>query len=213
MRTLEHQGNIGVTMSKKWNKRQKELFDVASELFAQKGYHNVAVKEIVAVLGISQAQFYYYYESKEAMLSAIFDFYEENRNKSLPTLESIMRHVGTEHPHATLSRTIAIYPVRTLPTMAKALRIANSLSTVDERAGAIMESVLTVAGNFARPILRKMIDMDLIEAIDVDHFTLLLDCYCFSAAVRHYEDKRIETPDYVAGMQLLFQLVRVKEKP
>jgi AcrR family transcriptional regulator len=53
--------------------RRRELIEIAEKLFLERGYENVTVSDIVRTAGVAQGTFYYYFESKEAMLSAITD--------------------------------------------------------------------------------------------------------------------------------------------
>jgi len=53
--------------------RRQELIDIAEKLFVERGYENVAVSEIVKAAHVAQGTFYWYFESKEAILAAIND--------------------------------------------------------------------------------------------------------------------------------------------
>lgn len=199
-------------MAVDYEDRKKQIFDVALGLFAKNGYNSVSVRQIAPAVGLHPATLYHYYSSKEEILTEIFERYDTLRWSNLPHLSKLLKLVETEPPHEVLAQTIAVYPAEILPFMSSALRIANSMSTVDERASEIMDSLMNTAGDYARPLLRRMLELDLIEPIDIDNFALVFNCFCFSAAVRHYEDKRIANENYAAGLKLIFQLVKVKEK-
>jgi AcrR family transcriptional regulator len=53
--------------------RRQELIDIAEKLFVERGYENVAVSDIVKAAHVAQGTFYWYFESKEAILEAITD--------------------------------------------------------------------------------------------------------------------------------------------
>lgn len=186
------------------------IFLTSTELFATKGYHNVTVKEIAETVKIRQATIYYHYAAKEDILTDVFDYYEANRNKSLPNPEELLTLVGTEPPQDTLLRTIAVYPDDSQNIMGKALRIAEVLSTVNDRAAKISDSLLYTAGNYAKPLLERMLALDIIEPIDVDGFCNLFNSFCHSAAVRHYTDRALTNEEYISGLKLLFRLVKAK---
>lgn len=66
------------------------IFNTAVKLFAEKGYSCVSMREIAAQVGIKAASIYNHYESKEAILEAVFDFYnQEMLSKVSPMLESL----------------------------------------------------------------------------------------------------------------------------
>ena len=48
--------------SKKPEVRRQELIDVASALFAEKGYEEVSVRDILQIVGGAPGMFYYYFK-------------------------------------------------------------------------------------------------------------------------------------------------------
>lgn len=55
----------------RWERRYREVLDVAATVFAEKGYAGASTRDIADRLGIRQASLYYYFPSKEAALAAI----------------------------------------------------------------------------------------------------------------------------------------------
>ena len=53
--------------------KRKQIMDAALELFANKGYHSASISKIASNAGISKGLMYNYFESKEALVLAIFD--------------------------------------------------------------------------------------------------------------------------------------------
>ena len=51
--------------------RRRQLIDVASRCFADRGYHSTSVTEIVKELGVGKGVFYWYFDSKEALFLEI----------------------------------------------------------------------------------------------------------------------------------------------
>jgi AcrR family transcriptional regulator len=51
--------------------RRAELLEAARALFVRDGFAEVSVSRIVRAVGVSQGTFYYYFESKEAVLDAL----------------------------------------------------------------------------------------------------------------------------------------------
>lgn len=54
------------------NDKKSEILQEALNLFKEKGYDNVTVNEIARAAHISKNTFYYYYESKEELIRALF---------------------------------------------------------------------------------------------------------------------------------------------
>jgi AcrR family transcriptional regulator len=53
--------------------RREELLDAATRLFADRGVADTAVSDIVAAVGVSQGTFYWYFESKDAVVDAVVE--------------------------------------------------------------------------------------------------------------------------------------------
>ncbi len=56
---------------KKGERRKQELLKIAYDLFLSKGYENTSVDTIIEEAGIAKGTYYYYFESKEAMLEEV----------------------------------------------------------------------------------------------------------------------------------------------
>ena len=52
--------------------RRRQILDAAVRAFAQKGYHTSRVSDIAEEAGVAYGLVYHYFESKEAVLEAIF---------------------------------------------------------------------------------------------------------------------------------------------
>lgn len=53
--------------------RRGELIACAQQLFFSKGYESTSVNEIIEAAGVSKGTFYYYFESKQAILEAMVE--------------------------------------------------------------------------------------------------------------------------------------------
>lgn len=65
--------------SKKPEVRRQELIDVASALFAEKGYEAVSVRDILNVVNGAPGMFYYYFKSKQDIYIAAQEQYITQR--------------------------------------------------------------------------------------------------------------------------------------
>lgn len=69
------------------HERRSELIACAQELFYAKGYERTAVRDIVDELGVAKGTFYYYFDSKLAVLEAMID---DTLSQSLALLDEIL---------------------------------------------------------------------------------------------------------------------------
>ena len=58
---------------KEAEERQKEILDIAEELFIANGYDNTSTTDILERVGIARGTMYYHFKSKEEILDALID--------------------------------------------------------------------------------------------------------------------------------------------
>src|SRR5207249_4993583 len=58
-------------LTRRGRDRRRQLMDVATERFAENGYHPTSVAEIVQGLGVGKGVFYWYFSSKEELFGEI----------------------------------------------------------------------------------------------------------------------------------------------
>ena len=79
--------------------RKDQLIDHAAQLFAERGYAETRVLDIVRAAGVAKGLFYWYFENKEALFRELV---EQNRLRLRraqaqaidPTAEPLMRQVS-----------------------------------------------------------------------------------------------------------------------
>lgn len=55
------------------SERRRELLDVALSVFAQRGYHQTRISDIIEAANVARGTFYLYFESKHAIFEALLD--------------------------------------------------------------------------------------------------------------------------------------------
>jgi AcrR family transcriptional regulator len=55
-------------MTERRTSREDQLFEAATRLFKEKGYHNTSMQDLADALGVQKASLYYYIDSKEELL-------------------------------------------------------------------------------------------------------------------------------------------------
>jgi AcrR family transcriptional regulator len=61
--------------------RRRQIIDAAYQCFARKGFHQTSMRDIYRQAGLSPGAVYHYFDSKDAIIEASFEFdYERSRN-------------------------------------------------------------------------------------------------------------------------------------
>ena len=76
------------TTIEKRNVQRSTVLDAAAKMFAERGFSGASLGDVAKDLGISRSTLYYYFPSKEAILSSLID---EITVKSMKSVEEIMR--------------------------------------------------------------------------------------------------------------------------
>lgn len=56
--------------------RRAQILEAAQRVFAQRGYHAANVAEVATAAGVSQGTVYHYFDSKDALLMAVYEDWE-----------------------------------------------------------------------------------------------------------------------------------------
>ncbi|MFE8701366.1 TetR/AcrR family transcriptional regulator [Cytobacillus sp. FJAT-54145] len=63
-----------------------KILDVALDLFSQKGYMGVSVREITREVGIKESSLYNHFQNKDEILETIFNLFRQEFAKTLPPI-------------------------------------------------------------------------------------------------------------------------------
>lgn len=89
--------------------KRRKILDAAAAVFAQRGYHNAHISEVIKKAGIARGTFYLYFESKQDILRELLEVLLARLNAAIKKVE-----FGRSHPpaldqiRANLSRTVAL---------------------------------------------------------------------------------------------------------
>lgn len=82
--------------------RREEFLDAARVLFDEKGFESTSVDDIVQKIGVAKGLFYYYFKSKDAILSALID-------RLLTEMERAVKEVGAKEGLSAMERIEALF--------------------------------------------------------------------------------------------------------
>ena len=75
--------------------KEKILFE-SIKLFSQKGYKEVSVRDISEAVGIRASSIYNHFDSKKAILDAIYEYYDQQWKAAVPDVNELLRLAETE---------------------------------------------------------------------------------------------------------------------
>ncbi len=73
---------------------KEKIFDVSLELFSQKGFNNISVRQIAHEVGIKESSIYNHYSSKQAIMDDILgtfvDYFDDNNEMEDPKMQVLL---------------------------------------------------------------------------------------------------------------------------
>lgn len=187
----------------KWN-----LFTIAVDSFAEKGYNNVPMRDIAKIAGIKAASVYYHFKSKEELLETIYKYYDYYYSYFMPPLESLLMLVGKEPPKKILEGALFRFDPSIQDIMDKIFIIASSQLYCDMRAhDLIYKNIFELSEIRISAILNRMIEIKLIKPLDINSFILTLTSLCHSAAIRTRTKFPIDWNVWVKSVDKLFDQI------
>lgn len=121
--------------------------------------------------------------------------------------------VPHQPPKEVLYKTIILYPKEVLQRMTLATAVVMSLVQHDEQAdGLLNKYLIELPCRYDIPLLNRMMELGLIEAIDPERFAMLHANCQLGAAVRHFTHHPVPDEKWLGSLDLLFDLIREKSQ-
>ncbi|WP_407269344.1 TetR/AcrR family transcriptional regulator [Radiobacillus sp. PE A8.2] len=70
------------------NEKKRKIIETSIKLFAEKGFHVTSIQEIADQSNVSKGAFYLYFDSKEALVLAIFDYYFQQIMEKMQVIDA-----------------------------------------------------------------------------------------------------------------------------
>src|SRR6266478_5209266 len=118
--------------------RRVQILDAALVCFAQRGFHQTSMHDIIAEAGISVGLIYRYFANKEAVISAMADQHKKEisevleRARQAPTLLESLEVLFTAHCHEKGSQVTAAFVVDLFAEASRNPRVAALVHDVCE---------------------------------------------------------------------------------
>jgi AcrR family transcriptional regulator len=129
------------TQQAKGDSRERQLLEAARRLMEQDGFERASVSELAAAAGVSRPAFYFYFQSKDALLASVIDV---TQSEIAAGLDAALRSPGP--PLERLAAAIeaaadAWWEHRA--TMSAAIALAAKMPTLEARMTASMDAINT----------------------------------------------------------------------
>jgi AcrR family transcriptional regulator len=189
------------------------VFTTAINLFAEKGYANIGIRDIADTVGIKSASIYNHFENKDAILERIYLFFFDTYIASRPKLEDVLAQIPGISAYEALDWLFSstVRGGSTYELLKRAGLIATQERGHDQRADDLISKVFADANARISAVLDKMLELDLIEPINVALFSHIFIAFSLSATSCNSDQRILSYDDWRAGRQLLFDLIRTKE--
>lgn len=143
---------------------KEKIFDVSIDLFSKKGFSAVSIREIAREVGIRESSIYNHYPSKDAILDAIFAYFEKEMMKMRPPEAGNLDKITPDIFHERVNRTLNILKK---PKMEQIFRICSNEQFRDKRARKIiLHNLIKEPHQFTEKVLQKMVERELIKPIN-----------------------------------------------
>lgn len=148
---------------------KQKIFDISIDLFSQKGFDAVSVREIAREVGIRESSIYNHYKSKDAIMDSIFQYFKRELMKMRPSEAKNLEKTDKITPEIFIKRAKLTLNLFKDPKMEKIFRIISSEQFRDERARKIMlQCLINEPYSFSKKVLEVMLNKGIIANIDPD---------------------------------------------
>jgi len=188
--------------------KEKILFE-SIKLFSQKGFKEVSVRDISEAVGIRASSIYNHFESKKAILDAIYEFYDEQWNTAVPDVHELLRLAETEAPDIVLQKMLFDWKPELQETINRIYVIATREAMINpEKLDIINTLVMERVKPMPRLLLSRMIELGRIEPIDIEAFINLLAHVSHSATSLNLTPLRIDGETWFRCWNMLISLIK-----
>lgn len=149
-------------------KTKEKILMVAMDLFAEKGYKEVTMREIAKRLDIKASSLYKHYGGKEEILSCIFELFKQKLDKAMAGREGFTANFGGITPKQYLDAAYELFKlVMWTPQM---MKIAKIIAMEQQRSRSIgaffMQELIEKPNHIMQSVIEQMMNSDTIETVD-----------------------------------------------
>ena len=188
---------------------KRQILMESIRLFSQHGYNEVSLRNIAEAVDIKVPSIYSHFESKQAILDAIFEYYDEQWNKAKPDIDELLRMAENNPPNEVLMKMLFDWKPEIREIMNRIYIIASREAMIHpENMDRIKALVMDRVKLIPRILLERLIELGKIEPIDINAFVTILSHLSHSATTLNLTSLRIETEDWISCWKMLLSVVK-----
>ena len=188
---------------------KEKIMDTAIFLFSDKGYDVVSMRDIAGRVGIKAASIYNHFPSKRDILLGSYDFYAQQHRLAAPCMELVLQRVENEPIQDLLMSMGYSWPPAFQEKMDRIILIAAQRMCQDKDSeNFIKEFFFNPMEENWNLLLKRAIELEKIEFLDVESFICLATYYAFTAAWLNRTDMKIGIERWLSGLSMLFSLLK-----
>ena len=156
------------TMNDKHFSTKEKILIAAIDLFAEKGYGNVSVREIAKKVGIKASSLYKHYESKEALLESIFAFFRQKMLEADFPNQDMRQYLQSVTPGEYLNQSFLLF--KQVMWTSEAMKISKIINMEQQRNQSVrqffMEELIIKPNHMLQHVLDLMVENGSIDDMD-----------------------------------------------
>lgn len=146
------------------------LLQIAAEVFAERGYAETTMAQLIERSGLTKGAFYFHFSSKEQLALAVIE------EKQRQWIDSVVQAISAEPRAFDRLRAVAMALVKVHrdPSAFSVSRLTRDLARVDGVSDVVRDHMRTWIGLVAGLIRQAQADGDLPESVDADDLAAVL---------------------------------------
>lgn len=147
---------------------KEKILYATIDLFADKGYGNVSVREIAKKVGIKASSLYKHYESKEALLESIFIFFKQKMKETDFPIQDLRQYLKSITPEEYLNESFSLF--KQVMWTSVTMKIAKIITLEQQRNQTVrqffMEELINKPNQMLQYVLDLMMENGSIDKMD-----------------------------------------------
>jgi len=189
-----------------------KIMDTAIEMFADKGYDTVSMRDIAAAVGIRVSSIYHHFSSKLEILESMYAFYARERRHVFPNTQNVLRALETEPLEQVLPMMSYYWPPQIQEKMDRIILIASRRILIDKDSeNFVRENFFDALSEIWIQLLHRGIELGKIRPVDIGCYTKLLTCYAFNAAQLNCTAMKLSLQEWTGGLGMFYSLLKPTE--